>query len=155
MTCPNCAGNGCSSCQQAATGANYAQPTKCPYCGVKGLCACDTFPQGSPPKASCPQLRTLPASVKVGPLVYKVEVSSYADGDHNWGECDHTNRVIRIGELTARRPEQTALTFLHEILHIVDADRKLGLSEDAISSLSNGLGDALQQLGFYPKELAP
>ena len=127
MTCPNCAGNGCSYCQQTATGANGW--------GV--------------------QPKMLPREVKVGPLVYKVEVSSYADGSHNWGECDHTNQVIRIGELAARRPKQAALTFLHEILHIVDADRKLGLSEDAISSLSNGLGDALQQLGFYPKELAP
>lgn len=95
----------------------------------------------------------LPESVKIGPFVYKIEVNGVPDGDHNWGECDNINRVLRLGELAKFRPRQLAITFFHELIHGVEACWEIDLTEEQVTRLTNGLTDVLQQLGFYPQEL--
>ena len=158
MVCPNCAGNGCWNCQQAATGTNGwrvlseaegpEMESLCSECShVKRFCRCPSFGKAKPAR--------LPREVKIGPRVYKVEIDATVAGEHAWGTCEHVNCTIRIGELAVARPGQAAVTFLHEIIHAVDNCWELDLTEENITRLANGLADALQQCGFYPTELKP
>ena len=82
----------------------------------------------------------LPGTVKVGAFVYRIEREAQvrADDDRRLcGQVDHMRQVIRIGEGMAA--EQEYDTFLHEVLHAIDHNGQIGLTEKQIHRLSSGI----------------
>ena len=88
----------------------------------------------------------LPASVKVGPWVYRIEAwhTHYANSRGRYGECEHQTRTIRVD--ASYGPIQTAQTLMHELMHAVcgawhvhDADDE----ERTVTALSTGLTSVL------------
>ena len=97
----------------------------------------------------------IPASIKIGGYDYEIEVSEYHTTElrdnSNWGE--HSERQRRIRFDPTALPQQISQTFLHEIIHAVDAvyqGRKL--TEDSTHAIANGLLQVFEQLGvrFIP-----
>ena len=93
----------------------------------------------------------IPASIKIGGFDYLVEVSEYHTTElrdnSNWGE--HSERQRRIRFDPTALPQQISQTFIHEIVHAVDAvyqGRKL--TEDSTHAMANGLLQVLEQLGI-------
>ena len=58
----------------------------------------------------------------------------------NMGTCNRGRQVICIDESLGK--EQVEDTTLHEVLHIIDGELSLGLSEETIQRLSVGLYSA-------------
>ena len=88
----------------------------------------------------------LPASVKVGPWVYRIEAwhTHHANSRGRYGECEHQTRTIRVD--ASYGPIQTAQTLMHELMHAVcgawhvhDADDE----ERTVTALSTGLTSVL------------
>lgn len=75
-----------------------------------------TTPQGRGRAA----VEALPASVKVGAFDYAIERWSAcaAAGARRWGECSHTEYVIRV-QVEVPSPVKAAEVFLHELSHAV------------------------------------
>lgn len=85
---------------------------------------------------------TLPASVQVGHLHYRVETVS----DESWrerfaGQCDRDRQVIKIA--TGMADGTTAETLLHEILHAAWAVGKCGPLGKREERAVNGLAPIL------------
>ena len=91
----------------------------------------------------------IPRSIKVGGHTYQVE---FMDGlwmrEGNLGQCrHHTDQTIELD--SALHPDQTAATFLHEMLHIVDRVYNKGsLGEDEVDAIAEGLYQAFSEMGI-------
>lgn len=93
----------------------------------------------------------LPKSIKIGGFDYAIEISDYHNQELEaktaWG--DHSEFLKRIRVASGCSSQQFSQAALHEILHAVDFVYNNGnLSEDAVSALSNGLHQILEQLGI-------
>ena len=62
-----------------------------------------------------------------------------------WGDCDHTNQLIRI--VDAAHGETLLDTFIHEILHAALPD----LSEDAVTEIATDLAKAILNPAFQSR----
>lgn len=92
----------------------------------------------------------LPRTIEIGPFTYTMERSALVAKEH-WGACDNDKRILEFGEHTD--PKQLPNTFLHELLHALEAGYRLKLTEQQVSVLANGLMQGLQSVGLLPKEL--
>jgi len=91
----------------------------------------------------------IPPSIKVGGHTYTVSfVEKLWMREGNLGQARHnTDQIIELE--VALHPEQTAATFLHEVMHVVDRVYNKGsLSEDAIDAMAEGLFQVLSDMGI-------
>lgn len=90
----------------------------------------------------------IPDSVKVGPFIYTVEWPEIVDrGNRDLiGEADHNAFTIKVER--GLRPEKAEEVFLHELIHCVDVFMQVGLNEDQVTRLSNGLYMVLKANGL-------
>lgn len=89
----------------------------------------------------------IPNSIRIGGIDYKVEIISEAtDGINN--EADYCGRVIfkehKILILDSYPIEKQFKTLLHEIIHVLDEDLKIGFEENNICRLEAGLYQVLK-----------
>lgn len=96
-------------------------------------------------------LPRLPRRIPVGSRSYSIFRDKSVDGENIYATCDYRNEEMRFSPTINAR--HTARTFLHELVHAVCEEYRLGLAEDDIHRLSNGLVTVLQNLNFYPVEL--
>lgn len=68
----------------------------------------------------------------------------------NWGYINFWSQTIEINPRTS--PEKWFAILLHEVLHGIDTDRKIGLSEKATGQLANGLAAFLVESGWVRVE---
>lgn len=83
-------------------------------------------------------------NVKIGFKIYKIlfEHGIYNDEPKElYGEIDFDCEVIRISD--KYNSKQQAVTLLHEILHGVDHDRSIGLTEHQVNQLGVGLFEVM------------
>jgi hypothetical protein len=93
----------------------------------------------------------LPASIKVGGLDYTVQYSPEMDKELRGGECfgDHNYWLQRIRLRMDLQPQGLTQSFIHEILHAVDAVYlNKQLSENTIDPIAQGLTQVFEQLGI-------
>jgi len=92
----------------------------------------------------------IPDSVKIGPYTYRVEFCEAVVDHENakllYGQVDHMQHWIRLGNTFP--PDHQAVTFLHEVLHALDAAYDLDLSERQIDLLGVTLMAFLKDNGF-------
>ena len=82
----------------------------------------------------------LPETVKVGAFVYTIvrETQVRSDDDRRLcGQINYMRQEIHIGDGMAA--EQEYDTFLHEVLHAIDHNGQMGLSEKQIHRLASAL----------------
>lgn len=87
---------------------------------------------------------TLPAKIVCGAYTYKVRhVTRLTNGDHVRlkGQAAHGDGEIRLDRgMTFQHQRET---LLHEVLHAVEEERSLDLTENAVNQLSHGLAATL------------
>ena len=88
----------------------------------------------------------IPKDIKIGGIVYDIEfVNEINDDIHN---AEYSGRVIyknsKIKILGSYPVERQFRTLLHEIIHIIDEDLKIGFEENAICRLEAGLFGVLK-----------
>lgn len=92
----------------------------------------------------------IPESIKVGGHTYKIIFSETLwIREGNIGQARHnTDQTI---ELEVRlHPDQTAASFLHEMLHAIDRVYNKGsLAEDEIDAIAEGLFQVLSDMGIF------
>lgn len=93
----------------------------------------------------------LPRQVRVGPFWYKVYRDPAEDAHSHWAEVNRFDRTMRFS--TQAPPEQVAVTFLHEILHIVHWEIDQDDDEKETFRMAELLAPVLQDLGFWPTRL--
>ena len=71
---------------------------------------------------------------------YKVELLDETRTGGNMGNANRSLQYININKGNAVEQQQD--TLMHEILHIIDGELKLGLTENTISRLTVGLFSA-------------
>lgn len=71
---------------------------------------------------------------------YEVSILSEMLTAGNMGNANRSMQQITIGDFVA--PEQREDTLLHEILHVIDGELKVGLTEDDVARLAVGLYSA-------------
>ena len=74
---------------------------------------------------------------------YKIIYGDEIDLCGSAGTCNKTKQVIKIDK--TQGCDQLYETLLHEVLHIIDMELKIGLSEEDVCRLSVGLYSA----GYY------
>lgn len=82
----------------------------------------------------------LPETLKISPFVYRVElVTKLLDTEHcrNYGICDTNHLTIRLDD--ENNDQQMRQTLLHEVIHAINNHGRLGLEEDTVERLTNGL----------------
>jgi len=93
----------------------------------------------------------LPAAIKIGGLNYKIEMNEVADREldarREYGAACSMLKRIRVR--SNMDDQQFNLTFLHELVHVID-DVYVGdeLSERQIGRIANGLYQVFEQLGI-------
>ena len=89
----------------------------------------------------------IPKKVKVNGIYFKIEFVKEALDDIN-DHATYIGRVLfkehKILLLNSYTPERQFRTLLHEIIHIIDDDIKIGLEEDDICRLEVGLYQVLK-----------
>jgi len=76
--------------------------------------------------------------IKILGQYYRVSRRRYPnDGMLHYGNCDHLTGVIGLNRDS--RPSQAEQTLLHEIVHVIDSELCLNLSEKQVTQLSAGL----------------
>lgn len=83
-------------------------------------------------------------NVKIGYRNYELKFEDiiYTDKPEElYGEIKYDDEVIRISRKFSLK--QQAATILHEILHGIDEDREVGLTEKQVSQISIGLFDVM------------
>ena len=71
---------------------------------------------------------------------YKVELLDEATSGGNMGSANRSLQHINVNKNNAKEQQQD--TLMHEILHIIDGELKLNLTEDTISRIAVGLFSA-------------
>jgi len=89
----------------------------------------------------------IPGEIKIGGIIYTIElIDEVIDDMHN---AEFTGRVIfkenKIKILKSYPVERQFRTLLHEIMHIIDEDLKIGFEENAICRLEVGLYSVLKE----------
>jgi hypothetical protein len=72
---------------------------------------------------------------------YKIDYCKSSDINGMLGSANRAKQVIRIN-IDDQGPDQKKETLLHEVLHMVSDELKLGLTESIISCLAVGLYSA-------------
>lgn len=84
---------------------------------------------------------TKPKAVKVGGyhavIEYKKDLRHSENNNPAWGYANLDMSILQIEE--AQPPRRMTETFLHEVLHLVDHDRSIGLTEEQVCKLAPGL----------------
>ena len=98
----------------------------------------------------------LPERVQIGPWEWRVEPSSRIPSENDsMGETSLDDHIIRLGHHIT--PSQAAVTFLHEMLHAViftyGVKEHLKDEEKTVKTLTHGLAQALQSIGWMPREI--
>jgi len=94
----------------------------------------------------------LPTSIQVGPFRYEVSAEQQLPGDQ-WGGCDNDWRRISLAKDI--RPEQEAVTLMHEVIHAINSVFKADLKERQVEVLAHGLAQALGSMGAWPERFEP
>ena len=89
----------------------------------------------------------IPKEIRVGGIDYKIEhVKESLDGINS--EAVYAGRVMfkehKILLLDSYPSEKQFKTLLHEIIHIIDEDLKIGIDEENICRLETGLYQVLK-----------
>ena len=80
----------------------------------------------------------IPNSVKIGAHIFEVQMVEVVNKEMpRRGEIDHEQNTIRLDKTMAQSKIEECL--LHEIIHELDEELLIGLSEDALSRLSYAL----------------
>lgn len=58
---------------------------------------------------------------------------------HSWGYVDFTRDAIVLREKKNTPPDQERITFLHEVIHVLDDTLMIGLEEEQVQQLAAGL----------------
>lgn len=90
-------------------------------------------------------LSSLPASIKVGPLVYEFLLVPKGTLTDCWGDCDDNNQKITIER--GHRRDRTINVVIHEVLHACWASADLperASEEKAVTCLTNTLQQVLR-----------
>lgn len=86
----------------------------------------------------------IPDVIRIGPYVYDVTREHNLSSDNHvrlQGQARHLDkRIVLDDPMTA---QQERVTLLHEVLHVIEYERNLDLSENCVDQLSVGLADAL------------
>lgn len=85
----------------------------------------------------------IPDSVKVGPLIYRVERPGVIvdDGTELWGQAQHKELVIRV--VSGVNEQRAFVTFLHECLHAIEQVWGIDLTDTQVKQLAFGLAAVL------------
>ncbi len=88
----------------------------------------------------------IPDKIKIGGIEYKIEfINEIKDDIHN---SEFIGRVIyrenKILILDSYQTERQFRVMLHEIIHVLDEDYKLGISEENLCRLEAGLYQVLK-----------
>jgi len=88
----------------------------------------------------------IPSEIKIGGIIYSIELIDEKEDDIHTTEF--IGRVIfkdnKIKILNSYKPERQFRTLLHEIIHILDEDLKIGFEENGICRLETGLYQVLK-----------
>ena len=76
-------------------------------------------------------------------LIYTKE-TIIADGEHCYGSHHFTPRIIKVTADKDVNIQQKEETTLHEIVHGINDDRGLGLTEDQVAGISAGFYQVLR-----------
>jgi Zn-dependent peptidase ImmA (M78 family) len=97
--------------------------------------------------------------VKIGRYKWRILFKKYVGEcktHYDAGECDYDKRKISIQSGQTKAAE--ANTILHEILHAICHDQKLGLKydleEEVVTGIANGLQDFIRDNPKYALKLA-
>lgn len=92
-------------------------------------------------------------TLRLGPLSYSVEyIAGLADGGTAlYGQIEYKDQIIRLDEKNSR--ERHKLCLVHEILHAIDHQYSIELSEENVKCLSFGIMDALDRNKWLRDEL--
>lgn len=93
---------------------------------------------------------SLPNSVQVGPFRYQIVLNGKMSHD-KFGECDNDHRILSITEKADA--ERQVEVLLHEMIHAADHIWGTELKESQVQRLTFGLTQALQDIGWMPKEI--
>jgi Zn-dependent peptidase ImmA (M78 family) len=81
-----------------------------------------------------------PKEVTIGEATYKIRFVSTIQKDNNTlGLCDTSDYVIYIKR--GLTPSETIYTFIHEVLHAIEAEYDVDLAHKHIYALERGIGD--------------
>lgn len=100
----------------------------------------------------------IPPSLKVGGHLYQVLMPyTFVDRSDLSGQSCHSTLQLKISVVNQggerRSRSQIEETFLHELIHCVDVVyNSSGLSEDAVTRLSEGLFQVLSDNGLLAEE---
>jgi len=89
----------------------------------------------------------VPTVNQIGSLKYPVSFVSHMRTDDGWkGSLNERTGVIHIEtEISGNMRDRT---YLHEIVHQIDINYEIGLSEENISRIANGFCEYLNNLGI-------
>ncbi len=92
----------------------------------------------------------LPRRVQVGPYWYSLRRDPGVDAAQRYAETNH-HPVREIVFAPSTGELDIPDTFLHELIHIVEAVYATPLQEEQVKRLSHGLTQALQSAGLMPE----
>ena len=81
-----------------------------------------------------------PKQITVLGKPYTIKLVDEVSAGGNMGSCSRHTQDICINEELAK--DQTDETLLHEVIHIIDGELVLGLSEETVARLAVGLYSA-------------
>jgi hypothetical protein len=88
----------------------------------------------------------IPRRLKIGPATYPVtrpQRIPVGDDSHAAGNWDYETGELRIARDLNPLHGQQVDTLIHEALHVINDDRALGLSEEQVHNVSNGIAALL------------
>lgn len=96
------------------------------------------------------RLKDYPRQLTIGTAIWDVRFQRTLDHKPSkyikWGECDPINQVIyiRLGQSA----EQRLTTFIHEVLHAIEAEYKVEIAHDLVNALEKPLARLLIDNGI-------
>ena len=96
----------------------------------------------------------LPETLRITPYTYRVvPVTKLLNTDHcrMYGECDTANLEIRLDD--GNNDQHMRQTLLHEVLHAISNHATLGIEEDTIERLANGMLAFLTDNGWLREDV--
>ena len=92
-------------------------------------------------------MKAIPKKVKIGPITYKVtevnDMMSVMEGQTATGSIDFLNCTIRLySKMTI---EKKWAVLMHEIMHAIDENFSLSLSEETTDRLAVGIAEVLTE----------
>jgi len=97
----------------------------------------------------------IPDKIKISGIEYKIIIKKPADCDLSEesfrGAADYKKCIITISSLYTQEGQER--TLLHEILHVIDDDYKIGLSEENIRRITSSLYQVLKENNLLKEQL--